>query len=333
MKRQSPISNLQSPLKTAIASVVALVALINVAWWQPYQVLAFNQMLGGTAAGARTFFMGWGEGLEQVADWLNQQPDITSVRTIALRVTSLNPYLKDGAQADFPKGDQLRDRTGYVVVYLPQTQGGPPDAPFGRFFGHARPLHVVRIHGVDFAWIYRAPPQVAQPRAAGFGPDIRLYGFDRSGEWRRGQTVLGAFGTAVVRRVDDATDGLRSRAVTMGTDLIHRFRHDTWSVRAQLAGSRVQGSPEAIVATQRSSAHWYQRPDQAWVTVDSAATSLEGIAGSLTVGKHAGGAWTWSASAFGRSPGFESNDVRFVQMDLCGFLDQDNAIVIGNVRG
>jgi hypothetical protein len=132
-------------------------------------------------------------------------------------------------------------------------------------------------------------------------------------DWRRGQTVLGAFGTAVVRRVDDATDGLRSRAVTMGTDLIHRFRHDTWSVRAQLAGSRVQGSPEAIVATQRSSAHWYQRPDQAWVTVDSAATSLEGIAGSLTVGKHAGGAWTWSASAFGRSPGFESNDLGFMR--------------------
>jgi hypothetical protein len=163
--------------------------LVNVAWWQPYQIVAFNQLFGGTAAGARTFFVGWGEGLEQVASWLNAQPDITSVRTVALRVTSLNPYLKDGAQADFPKGDQLRERTGYVVVYLPQTQGGPPDAPFGRFFGQAAPLHVVRIHGVDFAWIYRAPPEVAQPRAATFGPDIRLHGFDQSGEWRRGQAV------------------------------------------------------------------------------------------------------------------------------------------------
>ena len=30
----------------------------------------------------------------------------------------------------------------------------------------AAPLHVVRIHGVDMAWIYRAPPEVAQARAA-----------------------------------------------------------------------------------------------------------------------------------------------------------------------
>src|SRR5207247_1235684 len=44
-------------------------------------------------------------------------------------------------------------------------------------------------HGVDFAWIYRAPPAVAQPRAAGFGPAIRLLGFDQIGEPRPGATV------------------------------------------------------------------------------------------------------------------------------------------------
>jgi 4-amino-4-deoxy-L-arabinose transferase-like glycosyltransferase len=188
-KRRSAISTLQSPIKAAWLTVVALAALANVAWWQPYQTLAFNQLFGSTAAGARTFFVGWGEGLEQVAAWLNAQPDITSVRVVALRVTSLNPYLKDGAQADFPKGDQLRDHTGYVVVYLPQVQAGPPGAPFGQFYGKAVPLHVVRIHGVDFAWIYRAPPQVGQPRAASFGPAIRLLGYDQQGEWRRGQAT------------------------------------------------------------------------------------------------------------------------------------------------
>jgi hypothetical protein len=189
LRRESPISILSPPIKGVWPAGIVLAALLNVAWWQPYQIVAFNQLFGGTPTGARTFFMGWGEGLEQVAAWLNAQPDITSVRTIALRVTSLNPYLKDGAQADFPKGDQLRDRTGYVVVYLPQTQAGPPDAPFDRFYGRAAPLHVVRIHGVDFAWIYQAPPAVAQERPAGFGPNIRLYGFDAGGAWQRGQAM------------------------------------------------------------------------------------------------------------------------------------------------
>jgi 4-amino-4-deoxy-L-arabinose transferase-like glycosyltransferase len=172
-----------------LASVITIAALANIAWWHPYSIDAFNQLFGGTRAGTQTFTVGWGEGLEQVADWLNAQPDITNVRTVALRITSLNPYLRDHAEAVFPKGDQLRDRTGYVVVYLPQTQAGHADGVFGQFYGRAPPLHTVRIHGVDFAWIYRAPPQVAQPRAAGFGRDIRLLGFDQSGELRPGATV------------------------------------------------------------------------------------------------------------------------------------------------
>jgi hypothetical protein len=111
------------------------------------------------------------------------------VRTVALRVTSLRPYLRDGAQADFPKGDQLRDRTGYLVIYLPQVQSGQVDGVFRQFYSHVAPLHTVRIHGVDFAWIYRAPAQAAHARPAVFGPGIRLYGFDRSGSARPGQTL------------------------------------------------------------------------------------------------------------------------------------------------
>jgi 4-amino-4-deoxy-L-arabinose transferase-like glycosyltransferase len=168
---------------------IGLLSLINVAYWHPYSIVAFNQVLGGTRAGTQTFAVGWGEGLEQVADWLNRQPDITGVRTVALRVTSLRPYLRPGAQADFPKGDQLRDRTGYLVVYLPQVQAGQVDGVFAQFYGRVAPLHTVRIHGVDFAWIYRAPAQAAHARPAAFGPGIRLYGFDQNGTVQRGQTL------------------------------------------------------------------------------------------------------------------------------------------------
>jgi 4-amino-4-deoxy-L-arabinose transferase-like glycosyltransferase len=187
--RESSVVGRRSSVVMGLVGVVTVAALANIAWWHPYSIDAFNQIFGGTRAGVRTFTVGWGEGLEQVAAWLNAQPDITSVRTVALRITSLNPYLRDRAQAVFPKGDQLRDRTGYVVVYLPQTQTGRADGVFGQFYGRAPPLQTVRIHGVDFAWIYRAPPPVEQPRSASFGPDIRLLGFDQSGELRPGATV------------------------------------------------------------------------------------------------------------------------------------------------
>jgi 4-amino-4-deoxy-L-arabinose transferase-like glycosyltransferase len=189
LRHQPPQGLIRPRTGAVLVSLVAVAALANIAWWHPYSIVAFNQLFGGTRAGARTFAVGWGEGLEQVADWLNQQPDITSVRTVSLRITSLNPYLRAGAQADFPKGDQLRPRTGYVVVYLPQTQTGQADGVFGQFYGRAPPLQIIRIHSVDFAWIYRAPPTADQPRSATFGPDIHLHGFDTSGDPQRGKML------------------------------------------------------------------------------------------------------------------------------------------------
>jgi hypothetical protein len=189
LRSQPLVAVTQSLLRGVVVASVGLAAVINLAYWHPYSIAAFNQVLGGTRAGAATFTVGWGEGLEQVAAWLNEQPDITSVRTVALRITSLNPYLRDGAQADFPKGDQLRDRTGYVVVYLPQVQPDRIGGVFGEFYGRRTPLHTVRIHGVDYAWIYQAPPEVEQLRAAGFGSSIQLRGFDQGGEPQRGQAL------------------------------------------------------------------------------------------------------------------------------------------------
>ncbi len=43
--------------------------------------------------------------------------------------------------------------------------------------------------------------------------------------------------------------------------------------------------------------------------------------------------WRFLAECRLCTPGFKPNYVRFVEMDLCGFLNQDDAIVIGNVRG
>src|SRR5262249_34857824 len=63
-------------LAGGLLSIVALTAVLNAAWWHPYGIAAFNQALGGAQAGAQTFLIGWGEGFEQVADWLNQQPDL-----------------------------------------------------------------------------------------------------------------------------------------------------------------------------------------------------------------------------------------------------------------
>jgi Dolichyl-phosphate-mannose-protein mannosyltransferase len=170
-------------------AAVAFLAMVNAALWHPYGITYFNPALGGPSMGAQVFLEGWGEGFEQVAAWLNQQPDITGVVTISPMVSSLRPYMRRRAQVSDPSGSNLPDKSGYVVVYIRQVQGGAPDPPFDQFYGRAAPLHTVRIHGVDFAWIYRIPPPVAIARPADFGPDIHLRGFEQQGAMQKGQRV------------------------------------------------------------------------------------------------------------------------------------------------
>lgn len=173
-----------------LLSGIALAAVLNAFWWHPYNMVYFNQALGGAQAGADTFLIGWGEGFNLVADWLNEQPDITGVGTISRMVEVVNPYMKDGAQASPARGpDPLKD-VGYVVVYVRSVQGGPPSAPFDQFYQHAIPIHTVYIHGVEYAWIYQVPRPLDQDVPADFGPDIHLRGFDVQEQAQRGQPAL-----------------------------------------------------------------------------------------------------------------------------------------------
>jgi 4-amino-4-deoxy-L-arabinose transferase-like glycosyltransferase len=184
---QSPISNLQSRIAMAIGGAITVAALANVAYWHPYEIAAYNQALGGARAGAYAFLTGWGEGLDQAAAWLNEQPDITGVRVATTQPGALQPYMRDGAQA-VGVSDRLPNRTGYIVVYVRSTQGfvWPP---FDQFYPAAVPLHVVRIHGVDYAWIYQAPPPLTQPQPADFGDQIRLRGLIWDGAARPGDPL------------------------------------------------------------------------------------------------------------------------------------------------
>ncbi len=158
--------------------LLAVVAVGNAAWWHPYTIAYFNQALGGAEVGAQTFLVGEGDGLGEVAAWLNAQPDITGVVTASTMINSLRPYMRHGAQVSSPPGDELADNTGYVVVYIRHTQRGPLAAPFDQFYPAATPLHTVRIHGVEYAWIYQVPPRMAHPLEARFGQAIALRGYE-----------------------------------------------------------------------------------------------------------------------------------------------------------
>jgi 4-amino-4-deoxy-L-arabinose transferase-like glycosyltransferase len=161
---------------TLATLVIGVLACGHALWWLPYNVAYFNQALGGAQAGARTFLAGWGEGFAQVANWINQQPDSSSVVTVTSLRSVLSPYLHKGVYATADEQGDLPGGAGYLVVYLSQLQRGLTP-PYDHFYAQALPLHTVVLHGVPYAWIYQVPRPMEQTLQADFGTALQLNGY------------------------------------------------------------------------------------------------------------------------------------------------------------
>jgi len=119
--------------------------------------------------------------------------------------------------------------------------------------------------------------------------------------------------TAVNRSLDPLTDSALRRSAHVGAvDFRHRFLGSRYQVSGSLDLSQVTGTAAAITATQRDAVHYYQRPD-AGLPFDSTRTSLAGDAEELLFGKVGGGITRFETSYQRRSPGFEVNDLGFLQ--------------------
>lgn len=186
VRRLNVARALDRPLQAALLTFIGLIAVINIALWHPYAIAYFNPVFGGAQAGARIFLVGWGEGMEQVANWLNRQPDIKNVIVESTVLDPVQLYLEDGAQTI--TADALPPNAGYVVVDIRAVQGGLYP-PFDQFYGRAKPLTTIQVHGVDYAWIYRAPPPVATSLPVDFGTAIHLRGFNLAEPVQPGQPL------------------------------------------------------------------------------------------------------------------------------------------------
>jgi hypothetical protein len=135
-----------------------------------------------------------------------------------------------------------------------------------------------------------------------------------SRDFRRGGSAVGMMATATNRRLDgrEEFDFLRSAAYSAGINARHRFAGNTWEASGYLAGSHVRGSEEAILRTQRSSAHFFQRTDADHLEVDSTRTSLTGAVANVWVGKNGGSKLRGGFGAHLRTPGLELNDLGFM---------------------
>ena len=129
---------------------------------------------------------------------------------------------------------------------------------------------------------------------------------------RGGESSIGAIVTAVNRDNDAFTSSyLRHSAYVGAMDFRHRFPGGRYEISGSLDLSRVAGSDSAIALTQRDAAHYYQRPDA--LRYDPTRTSLSGDDESLQFGKVGGAHVLFQTGYERRSPGFEINDMGYLQ--------------------
>ncbi|MFP3948143.1 MAG: DUF5916 domain-containing protein [Longimicrobiales bacterium] len=127
-----------------------------------------------------------------------------------------------------------------------------------------------------------------------------------------GETRFGLIGSAVNRDVAGTgmEGALHSAAYSGGIDFAHEWANRTYRVASTLTASYVEGAPDAVLRTQRSSTRYYQRPDAGHLDLDPGATSLAGYYAMVDVAKQAG-AFGAKLAVAAASPGYEVNDMGF----------------------
>jgi hypothetical protein len=127
-----------------------------------------------------------------------------------------------------------------------------------------------------------------------------------------GNSRIGVLFTGVTRRVPDELSFMRSSAYALGIDGYTKFHKNDWLWEWLVGQTRVSGSAESIALTQTSPAHQYTRPDADHLHYDPSRTSLSGSGWRTMVAKQTG-RWRPIFGFSGYTPGFETNDVGFMQ--------------------
>jgi 4-amino-4-deoxy-L-arabinose transferase-like glycosyltransferase len=221
------------------ATLLVLHALPLVTYY-PYYLTYFNPLLGGPKQAVQTTLVGWGEGMEQVAAYLNVKPNVDRLYVATSPSQTLLPYFK-GTGENFYTND-IAFRADYVVLYLPQMQRLAPSPEIVRYFEAQTPEKVITIQGVAYAKIYASQKQIladippaAIPANIGLDNQFRLAGYNITLPDTKTQTLaLTLYWHALAPIATDYTISVRARAA--GGSLL--AQRDSWPINGLLPTSQ-----------------------------------------------------------------------------------------------
>ncbi|NNM06983.1 MAG: hypothetical protein HKO65_17950, partial [Gemmatimonadetes bacterium] len=132
-------------------------------------------------------------------------------------------------------------------------------------------------------------------------------------DFNGGASQMGGIITGMNRNLpsDGSFDYLSSEAFSTGVRFQHQWNDRDWALNGFFAGSHVRGDPAAMIRIQRSSNHYFQRPDATRLSVDSTATSITGAQWRLQLSRQNGLHWTGGGWIGETTSGLEINDLGY----------------------
>jgi 4-amino-4-deoxy-L-arabinose transferase-like glycosyltransferase len=154
-----------SPISNLLLAGLVVVQLVSAVLAAPYYLTYYNPLLGGPERAVGQVPVGWGEGLEQAARYLNNLPNAQSLTVSAWYGDIFEPYFV-GQRASFADDGRAQLAADYVVFYINQLQREKPYPGLIEYFRTHEPVFVVRMGltgrpsqeaGARWVEVYQAP--------------------------------------------------------------------------------------------------------------------------------------------------------------------------------
>jgi hypothetical protein len=114
----------------------------------PYYFTYYNPLMGGTSKAPEVMQIGWGEGIDQAARYLNNKPNAEQLRVGSwYSIGSFSYYFSGRAQT-------LNNNADYAVIYIHQWQRYTPKKMLDDLSGKS-PEHTIWINGIEYIRIYK----------------------------------------------------------------------------------------------------------------------------------------------------------------------------------
>jgi len=168
--RWPDVSRKNKIIYTGVAIILVLVVVTQISaalGTYPYYFTYYNPLMGGSSKAPDVMMIGWGEGLDQAARYLNAKPDAAKFKVQSWYPDGSFSYIFDGSTIydiyDI-NPEELGTEADYYVLYYHQWQRQLPSSEFIEYFDQQVPEHIIYIDGLEYTRIYRrdtlqSPPQ------------------------------------------------------------------------------------------------------------------------------------------------------------------------------